>query len=158
MFPSHDRGLSYRVRVSLPEGMCPFSLARKAGAWRPNKAVNLRKYIKSVEYVGEKEAQCIMVDNLDHLYVTDDLIVTHNTLVAVAAGLEQVLGKNSSYNHLIVSRPIQPLGKDLGGFPVTIISPLETLGYPLSAQSRVTSSLPKCLAKTPSPFPTVESA
>ena len=111
---------SYRVRVSLPEGLCPFSLARKAEAWRPNKAVNLRKYIKSVEYVGEKEAQCIMVDNHDHLYITDDLIVTHNTLCAIAAGLEQVLGKRSTYSHLIVSRSIQPMGKDLGYLPGTL--------------------------------------
>lgn len=35
--------------------------------------------IKSIEYVGEDECQCIMVSNKDHLYITDDYIVTHNT-------------------------------------------------------------------------------
>jgi predicted ribonuclease YlaK len=35
--------------------------------------------IKSIEYVGEKEVQCIKVDNEEHLYLTNDFIVTHNT-------------------------------------------------------------------------------
>jgi hypothetical protein len=41
-----------------------------------------------VEYVGEKEAQCIALDSENQLYVTDDYIVTHNTTIgaAIAAG------------------------------------------------------------------------
>ena len=42
------------------------------------------------------------------------------TLLAVAAGLEQVLGEKSLYKKLIVSRPIQPLGKDIGFLPGTL--------------------------------------
>ena len=42
------------------------------------------------------------------------------TLLAVAAGLEQVLGDDSEYKKLIVSRPIQPLGKDIGFLPGTL--------------------------------------
>ena len=38
------------------------------------------------------------------------------TLAAVSAGLEQVLG-NRLYKKLIVSRPVQPMGKDLGYLP-----------------------------------------
>ena len=38
------------------------------------------------------------------------------TLAAVSAGLEQVLG-NRLYKKLIVSRPVQPMGKDLGFLP-----------------------------------------
>jgi len=38
------------------------------------------------------------------------------TLLAVAAGLEQVLEKNL-YSRMIVSRPIQPMGRDLGYLP-----------------------------------------
>ena len=39
------------------------------------------------------------------------------TLCAIAAGLEQVMGDNPKYNRLIVSRPIQPMGKDIGYLP-----------------------------------------
>lgn len=35
--------------------------------------------IKSIEYIGDDECQCIYIDDPSHLYVTDDYIVTHNT-------------------------------------------------------------------------------
>lgn len=37
------------------------------------------KSLKNVIYVGEKQMQCIKVENPNGLYVTDDYIVTHNT-------------------------------------------------------------------------------
>lgn len=40
--------------------------------------------IKSIEYIGQDEMQCIEVDHPDHLYITDDFIVTHNTIGACA--------------------------------------------------------------------------
>ncbi len=40
------------------------------------------------------------------------------TLMAIAAGMEQTLGlKEPKYNKLVVSRPVQPLGKDIGFLP-----------------------------------------
>lgn len=41
-------------------------------------------YMINAEYVGEKEAQCIMVDSDEHLYLTEDFIVTHNTTFTTA--------------------------------------------------------------------------
>jgi ATP-dependent Clp protease ATP-binding subunit ClpA len=42
----------------------------------------LRLKIKTVEFVGKKEAQCITVNNNDALYVARNYIVTHNTRTA----------------------------------------------------------------------------
>jgi PhoH-like ATPase len=45
------------------------------------------------------------------------------TLMAIAAGLQQTIGLRSEsnhYNRLIVSRPVQPLGKDIGYLPGTM--------------------------------------
>ena len=43
------------------------------------------------------------------------------TLCAIAAGLQQTLGPSQNhYNRLIVSRPVQPLGKDIGFLPGTV--------------------------------------
>lgn len=36
-------------------------------------------YLKEYKFVGKKRCRCIRVSNADHLYVTDDFIVTHNT-------------------------------------------------------------------------------
>ena len=114
---------SYRVRISLGSLHNPFLLHRKASRWLPNKETSLRKYIDTIELVGKKDAQCIMVDNKEHLYITDDCIVTHNTLMAIAAGLQQTIGLRKEFNNydrLIVSRPVQPLGKDIGFLPGTM--------------------------------------
>jgi len=43
---------------------------------------------------------------------------TGKTLIALAAGLNQVV-ENNNYKRLVVSRPVSPLGKDLGFLPGT---------------------------------------
>jgi len=45
------------------------------------------------------------------------------TLCAIAAGLQQTIGlrqENNHYDRMIVSRPVQPLGKDIGFLPGTM--------------------------------------
>ena len=45
------------------------------------------------------------------------------TMLAIAAGLQQTIGlrqENNHYSRLIVSRPVQPLGKDIGFLPGTM--------------------------------------
>ena len=43
------------------------------------------------------------------------------TLMAIAAGMEQALGMGSNkYSRIIISRPVQPLGKDIGFLPGTM--------------------------------------
>lgn len=39
--------------------------------------------IKNIEYSHNEECRCIMVDNDEHLYLTEDYIVTHNTFIAM---------------------------------------------------------------------------
>ena len=76
----------YRVNISFPEKELLFRLSRKAikGSHSPFNGGHseLGRRIISIEYIGEKECQCITVDHPNSLYITDDFIVTHNTLVA----------------------------------------------------------------------------
>lgn len=37
--------------------------------------------VSSVEFYSSQEVKCIEIDDPDHLYITDDFIVTHNTLI-----------------------------------------------------------------------------
>jgi len=68
----------YEVSVNTPKGINPFHLKRKASQY--SKKYMQYEKIKSVEFVGEKNTQCILIDNPEHLYITDNFIVTHNTL------------------------------------------------------------------------------
>lgn len=72
-----SKHISYEVNISLPKEINPFYISRKANRFNP-------KYmhyvgIKSIEPICEKEVQCILVDDPEHLYITDQYIVTHNT-------------------------------------------------------------------------------
>lgn len=63
----------------LPEGMNPFRLRRKAERWSLRKRNYDFRRVVSVEAVGEEEVRCIAVSSPDHLYITEDYLVTHNT-------------------------------------------------------------------------------
>ncbi len=69
------------VDIRLPEGIEPFRLGRKrdtyhaaGGGGRP------MRFIDSIEPAGREEAVCIQVAAEDSLYVTQDYLLTHNTL------------------------------------------------------------------------------
>lgn len=69
-----------RMFTSLPL----FRLPRKLANYKPKQArgKNYENLISivSIEKVDEDFATCIQVDNEDHLFLTNDFIVTHNTL------------------------------------------------------------------------------
>ena len=58
----------YRLMISLPSNLQPFKLSRA---------------FTKVENIGKKQCQCISVDAPDNLYVTDDYILTHNSLEVI---------------------------------------------------------------------------
>lgn len=70
-------GYVYVVRVLLPENMCPFKLTRKKDLYYSPKKFS--RYIKNIQFERIDNAVCISVDSDDHLYVTENAIVTHNT-------------------------------------------------------------------------------
>jgi conjugative relaxase-like TrwC/TraI family protein len=69
---------SWRVSIVHPDVSMMFTLPSKV-AKCTKKVVKHRLGITSIEFVGRKLARCIVVDHRDHLYVTDDYIVTHNS-------------------------------------------------------------------------------
>ncbi len=69
--------------VSIKTHFNPFFLSRKAEKWKPQL---LAKAIDKIEPNGKLvEMQCIRVSTKRHLYITDDYIVTHNTICAITA-------------------------------------------------------------------------
>ena len=69
------------IDIRLPEGIEPFRLERKAAKYREfGGGGRPMRFIDSIEHAGEEEAVCIQVGAADSLYVTEDYLVTHNTL------------------------------------------------------------------------------
>lgn len=68
----------YRCHIRHSTPNIFFKLSRKMTDATKEKDLILNNKIKSVQYIGEQEVQCIAIDHPDHLYITDDFIVTHN--------------------------------------------------------------------------------
>ncbi|BBL76480.1 hypothetical protein MishRS11D_35780 [Methylomagnum ishizawai] len=76
----HHRADAYILEIRLPEGMPPFRLQRKAARYAEHGGGRPVRFIRAIEPAGTVPTQCIRVAAPDSLYVTDDFILTHNTL------------------------------------------------------------------------------
>lgn len=77
---------SYRSHIlsTVPE-FVEATTPAKATRLRKTLSTFTRRYIEKIEHVGTDECQCILIGHPDHLYITDDFIVTHNTTVSATA-------------------------------------------------------------------------
>jgi ATP-dependent Clp protease ATP-binding subunit ClpA len=80
-----------KIRYSNPRALVslPRKLERISVAYQYS---NLKLAIKDIRYVGKEECQCIMIDHPEHLYITDNYVVTHNT--AIAEGIAHKIIEN----------------------------------------------------------------
>lgn len=62
----------------------------------------LKNNIVKIELIGKKEAKCIMIEDNNHLYITDNYIVTHNT--SIVEGLAQLIKDGNAPRTLINKR------------------------------------------------------
>jgi phosphate starvation-inducible PhoH-like protein len=74
------RHASFALELRLPPTIDPFRLRRKLAIYRRHGGARPVRLIDSIEPAGEAETVCIAVAAADSLYVTDDFLVTHNTL------------------------------------------------------------------------------
>jgi hypothetical protein len=72
----------HRVNVKTME--CPFRLSRKVAAWKKPTKYKPSRSMSSIEPDGEASVICLSVDAPDRLYVTEDFIVTHNSLESMS--------------------------------------------------------------------------
>ena len=91
----------------------------------PLKRINVKDYSKSWGVVPRNKEQTFAYD----LLFDDDIPLVSligragsgKTLMAIAAGLEQTVGfAERKYKKIVVSRPVQPMGKDIGFLPGTM--------------------------------------
>ena len=82
---ANGREVGYRhdaqvLDIRLPAALVPFRLTRKARKYAELGGGRPMRFVRSVEKVGREPMQCIRVAAADALYVTEEYIVTHNTL------------------------------------------------------------------------------
>jgi hypothetical protein len=73
----------YRLLIKLPPKFTPFKLSRKIENFVPPTKYLPNRGISDITFVGKKETQCILIDSYDHLYCTDNCILTHNTIISI---------------------------------------------------------------------------
>jgi len=77
------------LTIALPDNIRPFKLSRKAQNYPGRPKYKPVRYIKAIEICRQAEAKCISLDSEQQLYVTNNYIVTHNTVQAIGFALEK---------------------------------------------------------------------
>jgi phosphate starvation-inducible protein PhoH and related proteins len=95
---------AYVMDIRLPSGVEPFRLTRKAALYREHGGGRPMRFVKSIEPAGVQETQCISVAAPDSLYVTDDFILTHNTLSEAFIILDEAQNTTSEQMKMFLTR------------------------------------------------------
>lgn len=107
---------SWNVNIRFPDPTILFTIPHKKSRATPTQySDTLKLRIKSIEEIEPEETQCIMIDHPEHLYVTDDFIVTHNTFLSTAHAADQLL--NKEVESIIVTRPVLTAEEEMGFLP-----------------------------------------
>ncbi len=107
---------AYRVSVKLPNEFNPFYLPRKADKIKPNKKYFPRRIICNIEKIGKKDCQCIYVEDEPHTYLTNDCIVTHNTILSIYCSLQLMKDKRIS-EIMYIRSPVESSDSKIGFLP-----------------------------------------
>jgi phosphate starvation-inducible protein PhoH len=110
---------SYNVWITVRNPKELFTLQRKKDLCRETyDKLQYRRKIKNVNYVGEEDAQCIMIEDEKHLYITDDYIITHNTFITLYNALRDVLDERTPYEKIYLVRSLVAT-REIGFLPGT---------------------------------------
>lgn len=105
------------------------SLPRKKELLIPITKYKPARIIEKIEYIGKKLTQCIAIDSEDKLYMTNNYIVTHNTLLCTLTGLDMLFRRE--VEKLIITRPAVHAEEDLGYIPGNLNEKLDPWLQPI---------------------------
>lgn len=102
--------------ICLPNGIDCFSLSRKLNLVKKRTKYLPKRIIYKIEKLNDMvEMQCITINSPDRLFLVNEFIVTHNTFLAMAFAINEVL--QGTKKKIILTRPIVEAGEHLGFLP-----------------------------------------
>ncbi len=100
----HHRHDAHILDIRLPEGIEPFRLTRKAEVYRAHGGGRPMRYVDRIEPRGTAECVCIQVAAEDSLYVTEDFLLTHNTLNDAFIILDEAQNSSAEQMKMFLTR------------------------------------------------------
>ncbi len=102
--PVRHRHDAYVLDIRLPEGVEPFRLSRKAEIYRSSGGGRPMRFVDRIEPRGTAECVCIQVAAEDSLYVTEDFLLTHNTLNDAFIILDEAQNSSAEQMKMFLTR------------------------------------------------------
>lgn len=107
---------NYICHIKYNNGKELFRLKRKKDIVKNREKYLSKHRIRKIERVGKDECICIYINSKEHLYLTDNFIPTHNTIISVVSALDSFF--KHQYGKIIFSRPcVEAEGENLGFLP-----------------------------------------
>ncbi|MFA5586068.1 MAG: PhoH family protein [Saccharofermentanales bacterium] len=116
---------NYVININLPNNIKPFKLKRKLNLLKEKTKYLTPRFIDKIEYIGKIEQQCISVNSNEHLYLTDNHVVTHNSHLSIAKALEYIQTPDNGYNIIYIITPAVEAEEKLGSLPGNLDQKLE---------------------------------
>jgi phosphate starvation-inducible PhoH-like protein len=130
----HHRCDAHVVEIRLPQGIVPFRLARKAAKYDAAGGGRPMRFIDRIEPAGTEEAVCIQVSAADSLYVTEDFLLTHNTLNDAFIVLDEAQNTTAEQMKMFLTR--------LGfGSKIVVTGDMTQIDLPGGARSGLRSAI-----------------
>ncbi len=130
----HHRSDAHVLDIRLPRGVVPFRLARKASKYDATGGGRPMRFVDRIESAGTEEAVCIQVAAADSLYVTEDFLLTHNTLNDAFIVLDEAQNTTAEQMKMFLTR--------LGfGSKVVVTGDMTQIDLPGGARSGLRSAV-----------------
>ena len=97
----HD---AHVLDIRLPADVVPFRLQRKREVYERHGGGRPMRFIDSIEPAGRADTVCIQVAAADSLYVTEDFLVTHNTLNDAFIVLDEAQNTSAAQMKMFLTR------------------------------------------------------
>jgi len=136
--------ISYRIYIKFDNEIIPFQLSRKKDRLHIKEKYFNKRMIRKIEYVGDKNCQCIKILNSNGLYLTNNYITTHNTFLSTYLACEYLLYRK--VEQIVITRPAVDTGRSIGYSPGTIEEKMMAYIYPVLAVTEEVFGKEKSLA------------